>query len=108
MGYPVIVTENAILDIEDIYRYIEHVDGETRADAVITMIEKTLASLSKHPQRGVYPPELIELGNREYREVFFKPYRIIYRVIEKQVYIVLIADGRRDLQTLFQQRLFQA
>jgi toxin ParE1/3/4 len=48
------------------------------------------------------------LGIREYREVFFKPYRIIYRVVEKNVYIFLIADGRRDMQTLLQRRLLDA
>ena len=48
------------------------------------------------------------LGVREYREIFFKPYRIIYRVINKNVYVLLIADGRRDMQTLLQRRLIVA
>jgi len=45
------------------------------------------------------------LGIREYREVFLKPTRIIYRIIEKKVYILLIADGRRDMDALLQRRL---
>jgi len=32
------------------------------------------------PERGVYPKELLDLGIRDYREVFFKPCRIIYRL----------------------------
>ncbi|HDR16533.1 MAG TPA: hypothetical protein ENN79_13840, partial [Desulfobacteraceae bacterium] len=52
-----------------------------------------------------YPKELLALGIREYREIFFKPYRIIYRVMDKNVYVLLIADGRRDMQTLLQRRL---
>lgn len=48
------------------------------------------------------------LGIREYREVFFKPYRIIYRVIGTNVYVLLIADGRRDMRTLLQRRLVDA
>ena len=71
-------------------------------------IEGAFTSLSEHPRRGSYPKELLDIGIREYREVFFKPYRIIYRVIASNVYVLLIADGRRDMQTLLQRRLLQA
>jgi hypothetical protein len=60
------------------------------------------------PDRGTHPKELIAFGIREYREIFFKPYRIIYRVMNKNVYILLIADGRRDMQTALQRRLIHA
>ena len=68
-------------------------------------IEDVFSSLSKNPERGAYPKELLALGIREYREVFFKPYRIIYRVMGKNVYVLLIVDGRRDMQSLLQRRL---
>jgi toxin ParE1/3/4 len=45
------------------------------------------------------------LGIKEYRQAFFKPYRIIYRVIDEQVVVYVIADGRRDMQTLLSRRL---
>jgi len=64
--------------------------------------------LSEFPERGAYPKELLALGVREYREIFFKPYRIIYRVLDKNVYVLLIADGRRDMQSLLQRRLLDA
>jgi toxin ParE1/3/4 len=51
---------------------------------------------------------LIALGLREFRQVLFKPYRMIYRVMENNVYVLLIADGRRDMQKLLQRRLLQA
>jgi toxin ParE1/3/4 len=62
--------------------------------------------LSEFPERGVCPKELLALGVREYREIFFKPYRIIYRVLNKNVYALLIADGRRGMQSLLQRRLW--
>ncbi len=43
----------------------------------------------------------------KYREVFFKPYRIIYHVREERVIINLIADGRRDMSVLIQRRLLK-
>ena len=63
--------------------------------------------LSESPERGAYPKELVLLGIREYREVFFKPYRIIYRILDKNVYVLLIVDGRRDMQLLLQRRLLE-
>ena len=49
--------------------------------------------------------ELRLLGIKEYPQAFFKPYRIIYRVIDEQVVVYVIADGRRDMQTLLSRRL---
>ena len=72
---------------------------------MIGKIEKTFGKLTLFPQRGAYPPELLEVGIKEYREVFFKPYRIIYRIQDSKVYVMMIADGRRDLQTLLLRRL---
>jgi toxin ParE1/3/4 len=40
-----------------------------------------------------------------YRQVFFKPYRIIYEVCRSEILIHLIADGRRNLQPLLLRRL---
>jgi len=83
-------------------------DAPGKADYVLDQIEKAFSSLSENPERGAYPKELLAIGLREYREIFFKPYRIIYRVMVENVYVMVIADGRRDMQTLLQRRLLQA
>jgi toxin ParE1/3/4 len=51
---------------------------------------------------------LLALGIREYRQTFFRPYRLIYRVMDRRVYIYLIADGRRNMQSLLARRLLGA
>jgi toxin ParE1/3/4 len=61
--------------------------------------------LRSHPQRGSHPRELLSLGIRDYRQVFFKPWRSIYRVLGTRVVIHVIVDGRRDMQSLLAQRL---
>ena len=48
------------------------------------------------------------MGVREYREVFFKPYQIIYRVTGDNVFVLMVADGRRNMQALLEQRLLWA
>ena len=108
MPFPVQLTADAVRDLEEICDYIEQHDSPGKAEHVIEQIERAFSSLSKHPDRGHHPKELLDIGIREYREIFFKPYRIIYRVMENHVYVLVIADGRRDMQTLLQRRLLQA
>ena len=108
MPFSVQLTDDAEHDLEELCDYIERHDTPGRADHVLEQLEKVFDNLSAHPHRGNYPKELLEVGTREYREVFFKPYRVIYQVMENEVYVLLIADGRRDMQTLLQRRLLQA
>ncbi len=108
MPFAVLLTTDAARDLEDLYQYIAVHDAPGKADHVLTNIEKVFGSLSESPERGVYPKELLALGIRDYREIFFKPYRVIYRVAGDVVHVLLIADGRRDMQTLLQRRLLSA
>ena len=104
----VLLTDDATHDLEEIHDYIARHDSNSRANHVLERIERVFASLADSPHRGSYPKELLDLGIREYREVFFKPYRIIYREIEDDVYVLVIADGRRDMRALLERRLLQA
>lgn len=108
MRFAVSLTDDAARDLEEIYDYIAEHDAPSKADHVLDRIEKVVEGLAMFPRRGSYPTELLELGIREYRETFFKPYRVIYRIAARHVYVYLIADGRRDMQTLLARRLFGA
>ena len=105
MLFAVLLTNAAARDLEELYDYIALNDAPQKADYVLAQIEKAFSRRSEFPEQGSYPKELLALGIREYREVLFKPYRIIYRVMDRNVYILLIADGCRDMQTLLQRRL---
>jgi toxin ParE1/3/4 len=104
MPLAVSLTDDAARDLAELYDY----DAPQRANYVLEQIERAFSRLSKFPKRGAHPKELLALGILEYREILFKPYRIIYRVMDKNVYVLLIADGRRDMQTLLQRRLLDA
>ena len=108
MSFSVLLTDDAVRDLEELYDYIDQHDVPGKADYVIEQIEKVFSSLSENPRRGVYPKELVSIGIKEYREIFFKPYRIIYRIMEEKVFVLLIVDGRRNMQELLQRRLLQA
>jgi len=107
MPFAVFLTRHAARDFDELYDYIAQHDAPGKAEHVLVGLEKVFGSLSDSPQRGTYPRELLSIGIREYRELFFKPYRIIYRVVGRDVYVLLIADGRRDFQTLLQRRLLE-
>ncbi len=106
--YEVLLTAGAEQDLEAIHEYIGDFDCRANADHVLDRVRKAVDSLATFPERGAYPRELLALGIRDYRQTAFKPYRIIYRVIGKKVFIYLIADGRRDMQSLLARRLLGA
>ena len=105
MKYQVEISAGAASDLIELYQYIYLQDSPARAAYVIERLESACASLYSNPSRGSHPAEMILLDNRKYREIFFKPYRIVYRVAKNMVYVVMIVDGRRDMPTLFQERL---
>jgi len=107
MSFQVFLTDDASRDLEELYHYIDPRDAPGKADYVLNQLESAFATLAENPERGAYPKELLAVGLREYREIFFKPYRIIYRVMGEKVYVMVIADGRRDMQSLLQRRLLQ-
>ena len=102
------LTEDTQRDLEELHEYITEFDSPGNADSVLTRVLEVVENLATFPERGTHPKELLVLGIREYRQTFFKPYRVIYRVIGKRVYIYLIADGRRDMQSLLSRRLLEA
>lgn len=53
------------------------------------------------------PPELERIGVTDYREVHFKPYRLIYQIIGKKVFVHCVLDWRRDSQELLERRLLR-
>lgn len=105
--YNVLFTQDAELDLNELIDFIVAQDGELQADQILGRLECAVFNLAEFPDRGVWPKELLDIGIREFREVFFKPYRIIYRIDDVNVHIMLISDGRRDMQTLLQRRLLR-
>ena len=106
--FEVLLTEGAGQDLEAIHDYISEFDCVANANNVLDELMSVVESLLKFPERGSYPKELVSLGIKEYRQTFFKPYRVIYRVTGSQVLIYLIADGRRDMQSVLARRLLGA
>jgi len=108
MRYEALITQGAERDLEEIYDHIAEFDSPEKAEYVLSRLLEVAERLATFPDRGPHPKELQALGIREYRQTYFKPYRLIYRVLGKQVFIYLIADGRREMQSLLAGRLLGA
>jgi toxin ParE1/3/4 len=108
MLYKVSLTKDAERDLEENYLYIAEHDSLASADHVLDRLVKATEALKSSPERGSFVNELRSLGISEYRQMFFKPYRLVYRVHSKQVVIYLVTDGRRDMGSLLARRLLGA
>jgi toxin ParE1/3/4 len=108
MRFEVNLSEDAYQDLLEIGVYVATHGGTARAEDLLAHIERVRAGLESNPKRGVHVPEMVDVGETDFRELFFKSYRIVYQVTERQVTVLLIADGRRNLRTLLQQRLLRS
>ena len=107
MKYQVYLIQEAEQDIYEIFRYILKHDSKNSAQYVLHKIKEVCDSLDHIPERGHFPPELERIGITTYRELHFKPYRIIYEIENRNVFIHCVLDGRRDLQSLLERRLYR-
>ncbi len=79
--------------------------GVELAERILEGLLDTAALLSHYSERGAHSREFLALGICDFRHAQFPPYRMIYRVLGKQVFLLVVADGRRDFQTLLERRL---
>ena len=68
--FEVLLTEGAEQDLESIHDYISEFDCVANANHVLDELMDVVESLSKFPERGSYPKELIGLGIKEYRQTY--------------------------------------
>jgi toxin ParE1/3/4 len=101
----IVFTSSAERDLFQIISYIEEHDSASRAHYVLEKLAALISTLDEEPERGSMVRELVTLGNKEFRQLVWKPYRVIYQQRSSGVFVHLITDGRRDMQTLLEQRL---
>lgn len=105
MAFEVIWLASAERDLNEIADYEAANDSPARAEHVIEKLLAVTGALASHPNAGAHVKEIESVASDAYRQVFFKPYRVIYRVIGKKVFVYLVADGRRDIVALLSRRL---
>ena len=92
MDYQIEWSPEAVEDIEEIAAYIRK-DSPIYAQKVVEELISAARRLSQLPLRGRNVPEL-----HSYRECFVYSYRLIYRVNERDVLIVAVIHGKRQIE----------
>ena len=103
MSYSVQWTTTAELDLANIINYIAE-DKVSAAKSVLKKLKQLTSKLVTFPHRGRKVPELKRLGIINYYELLHKPWRIIYRIEGKLVYVLAVLDSRRNLEDLLLDR----
>jgi toxin ParE1/3/4 len=91
-------------DLTQIGLYIA-ADSIERALEWMDRLEANAARLGRFPDRGREVPELKAMGIRGYREIVVRPYRIVFRIAGRDVFVLAVIDGRRDLAEVLLERL---
>ena len=99
------LTQGAEGDLESIFDYLAANHSVEQATTLLSSFLSKIETLEHFPWRGGIPKELDALGIREFRQLSMKPYRLIYRIVDDDVYVMVIADGRRDMQSLLEERI---
>ncbi len=97
-------TRTAVRDLDEILEYVAAERGVDQALQLYETLRHGIGSLAMMPRRCRQVPELHDIGLFEYREMIERPYRLVFRIVGREVAILAILDSRRDLEELLIQR----
>jgi toxin ParE1/3/4 len=93
--------------VDDLLGIVDGLFTDAGIDVALETEERLDAAIESQGQlsnRGRVVPELRVRGITTYREIVVMPYRIIYRVELREVWILAVLDHRRDLDALLHER----
>jgi len=104
--FTVNVTKSAKKDLKEIVKFIAK-NNPLNSLEVLKRIENRINSLKKFPERGGYVPELLKHNIKDYRQLIESPWKIIYKVDNNIVNILIIIDSRRNTQDILVEKLIK-
>ena len=78
------------------------------AKKIFIEIKQECNKLYTLPERKRVVPEFQEIGIIKYREIIYKRWRIVYKIDDEKVYVLLVADSSRNLEDILFQRLIKS
>ncbi len=94
---------------DDLKGIIEYIAEESLASAikVFEKIKGKALGLNRFPERGRIVPELKDHGIALYRELIVAPWRIIYRISDKKIYVLSVLDSRQNVEDILLKRFIK-
>ena len=102
--YKIVWAGVAESDLKEFIEFIA-IDSPANAATIFKKINKSASGLYTSPERGRVVPELQDQGILTYRELIVPPWRIIYRISAKDVYVLSVLDSRRNVEDILLKRL---
>jgi toxin ParE1/3/4 len=93
-NYRVVWTPQAKRDLRDIKRYISR-DAPSTARAFIRRIQERVRRVGCMPSATAM---VLEVSRADIREIYVGSYRIIFRVLDQEVHILLVTHGSQLLK----------
>lgn len=103
LAYDVIWANVAENDLKNIIAYIAK-DSPQNALNILNDIRQKASHLYTLPERGRIVPELQGQGIINYRELIISPWRLIYRIFERKVYVLSVIDSRQNVEDVLLKR----
>lgn len=103
----IFILESAEQDLKELRAYILFRFSQEQWLATYGRIKGTLTMLARHPQAGTIPEELAEFGTTQYRHIISDKNRIIYEIREHAIFIHIVVDARKDLQSFLARRVLR-
>jgi len=104
--FEVIWTKSAQFDLELIIEYIK-MNSLNNAKKIFLEIKEECNNLYFFPERKRIVPELQQIGILKYRELIHKRWRIIYKIDDTKITILIVIDSSRNLEDILFQRLLK-
>ena len=95
------VAEN---DLKEIISYIS-IRNPYNAQKILKKIKLKASNPYTYPEKGRIVPELQEQGISQYRELIISPWRLIYRIAEKEAYVLSLLDSHQNVEDILLKRL---
>ena len=94
----------ALDDLDEIIEYISKTNL-TYSIKVMDKIYEQVSKLDMYPERYRIVPELEKYGYLIYRQLIVDYWKVIYKIEGNIVYIMLIIDGRRNIEDIILKKL---
>lgn len=102
--YQVIVPPSVKKDLREIVEYDYEVN-RTYSEKIFRKLVERISELEGFPEKGRVVPELQDHNIATYKELIEDPYRIIYKVLNDEVLLVSVIDGRRNVENVLIKKL---
>ena len=107
MKYSVYLLESAEQDLIEIRHYIIKNFSTVVWQKTYHKIKKAIRTLKVMPFSGAIPEELEQLNISQYRQIISEKNRIIYEIRQKNIYIHIIVDARKEMSSFLTKRLLR-